>query len=189
MLHTSGLFSFFLEPSNYETLGTVWDGFNSKTKYKLPDWFFMFYPEPPLLRTLAMAGRSGFIRKLSGLCTGSQFVFQTIEKEALSWIKNEFPEGYKEVLISNWDEGVPLPAATLECQIPLDVNKLVRDDGTLNRNYPNSTKMTMETMGFTQEDAFDGYLTDITHETPLDAKVDRENLITRGFGKESRFLK
>lgn len=189
MLHTSGLFNFFTEMSNYESLTTIWDGFNSKSKYKLPDWWFLFYPDPPLIKTLAMSGRSGFCRKLVNLCTGGSFILQTIENKALNWIKDDLPEAYKAVLLDDWADGIPLPKATLKSRVPLGMDELVRDDGELNRFYPAGTRIKMEDMGFTEEDAFDGYFTDINGETPLDATVSRENLITQGYGRQAKFLK
>ena len=189
VLHTSGLFNFFTELSNYEVIGNVWDGFNSKIKYKLKDYWFLMYPEPPMIRTLAYAPRASFIKKLTGLTTERKFALHTIEDTALDWIKEELPEAYKSVILDDWEEGIPLPQATLKCNIPTDIKNIITADEKLNWNYPPYKPITMDTFGLTTDDAFKGYLTDITDETPIDAKIDRNNLLSKTFGQNVEILK
>ncbi|MHA1378255.1 MAG: hypothetical protein ACTSRG_07720 [Candidatus Helarchaeota archaeon] len=188
LLHTSGLFNFFTEMSNYEVIGSIWDGYSSK-RYKMKDYWFLMYPDPPMIRTMAMTDRSSFIRKLTGLTTANKFALHTIEDPALDWIKEEVPEAYDAVILDDWEEGVPLPISTLQCKIPLDVKKLLTKDEKLNWQYPNHQRITMDTFELTVDDAFKGYLTDLTGDTPPDAEISRDNLITKGFGQDTEFLK
>ncbi|MHA1298838.1 MAG: hypothetical protein ACTSO9_05280 [Candidatus Helarchaeota archaeon] len=189
MLHTSGLFNFFTELSSFEVIGSIWDGYNSKAKYKLQDYWFLMYPDPPMIRTMAMSGREQFIRKLTGLTTANKFALHTIEEPALNWIKEEVPEAYDAVILDDWEEGIPLPISTLQCEIPTNVKKLVTKDGRLNWKYPNHPRIKMETFDFTTDDAFDGYLTDLTADTPPDVELNRDNLISKYFGQYAEFYK
>ena len=188
LLHTSGLFNFFTEMSNYEVVSSIWDGYNSK-RYKMKDYWFLMYPDPPMVRTMTMGSRDGFARKLTGLTTGGKFVLHTIEDPAIDWIKEEVPEAWSSVILDDWEEGIPLPISTLECKIPMDQNKLVKSGNELNWQYPKShPRITMDTFDFTEDDAFKGYLTNISENTPINAELDRINLISKNFGQYAEFF-
>ncbi|NVM03394.1 MAG: hypothetical protein HWN67_13770 [Candidatus Helarchaeota archaeon] len=189
IIHTSGLFNFFTELSNYEVIGGIWEGLNSKKKFKTPDHFFLMYPYPPMIKSLVMLPRGGYISRLADLTTGKYLNLNNIEEPALEWIKEEIPEAYKSVLLDDWEEGWPLPQATLQCKIPTDLNKILTPDEKLNWNYPPHKRITMDTFGLTSDDAWKGYLTDITSETPLDAELSKDNLISKGFGRNTEYLK
>ncbi|MFX1450638.1 MAG: hypothetical protein ACFFCM_07350, partial [Promethearchaeota archaeon] len=189
VLHTSGLFNFFTEMSNYEVLGNIWEGLNSKKKFNTPDHFFMLHPYPPMIKSLIMLPRGGFISRLADLTTGKNLNLNTIEDPALTWIKEEIPEAYECVLLSDWQEGWPLPKATLDCKIPTDLNQIITSDEKLNWHYPSHKRITMDTFGLTTDDAWKGYLTDITDETPFDAELSKDNLISKGFGRNTEYLK
>ncbi len=188
ILHTSGLFNFFTELSNYEVIGSIWDGYNSK-KYKLKDYWFLMYPDPPMIRTMTMSSRDAFIRKLTGLTTARNFAIHTIEDPALDWVKEEIPEAYDAVLLSDWEEGIPLPISTLNCKIPTDIKKLISSDEKLNWQYPNHQRITMDTFDLSTDNCFAGYLTDITDETSPDAGITRDNIISKNFGQYTEFFK
>ncbi|MHA1894735.1 MAG: hypothetical protein ACTSX4_09550, partial [Candidatus Helarchaeota archaeon] len=150
MLHTSGLFNFFVEPSNYEVLGAVWDGYNSKKYYGTKDHWFMFHPDLPLVNTMALSSRASFIRRLGGLTSEKALCIHTIEDPALKWIKEDVPEAYPTVVQHAREVGVPLPRMTLEAEIG-GKDALLTGDEEINRVYPKGTRITREDINVTEE--------------------------------------
>ncbi|NHI92168.1 MAG: hypothetical protein EAX96_06660 [Candidatus Lokiarchaeota archaeon] len=186
MLHTSGLFNFFVEPSNYEVLGSVWDGYNSKRYHGMKDHWFMFYPDLPLINSMSLSSRSSFMSRLGGLTSGKALCIHTIEEPALRWIKNDIPEAYPAVVQYCREIGVPVPRMTLECKVGGKDNLLTSDE-QLNRTYLEGTRVTREDINVTEEDFYKGFLTNIQDDAPLDVKVTEKNLLSKNFGKYAIF--
>ncbi|MHA1405456.1 MAG: hypothetical protein ACTSSI_16955 [Candidatus Helarchaeota archaeon] len=186
MLHTSGLFNFFVEPSNYEVLGSVWDGYNSKKYFGLKDWWFYFYPDLPLINSMALSGRRGFMSKLGGLTADKHLCLHAIEDRALSWIKNDLPEAYSSVVNYSWEIGIPTARMSLECDIGTKDN-LLDSNEDLNRKFPKGTRITREALNISEEESYKGYLTNIRDDDPLDIEISEKNLVSKGFGRDAQF--
>jgi len=185
MLHTSGLFNFFVEPSNYEVLGSIWDGYRSKNHYKMKDWWFLFYPDLPLINSMALSSRSNFMARLGGLTSGKALCLHALEDQALEWIKTDIPEAFSSVVVPGWKQGIPTARMTLGSEVGTGDKMLINDE--INRTYPEGTMITEDKMNFSGDDIFQGYLTNIMDDAPLDVEVSEKNLITKHFGKNSTF--
>lgn len=185
MLHTSGLFNFFVEPSSYEVLGSVWDGYRSKNFYKMKDWWFLFYPDLPLINSMALSSRSNFMARLGGLTSGKALCLHALEDEALEWIKTDVPEAFSSVVTPGWKQGIPTARMTLESQVGTGDQILINEE--INRKYPEGSMITEDNMNFSGDDIFQGYLTNLKDDDPLDVEISEKNLITKHFGKKSTF--
>ena len=185
-INTSMMFNLFTELSNYEMFNTMWMGLNSKRIYKMPDQLFTLYPSPPLIGTLAFLPYAKWTSKLVGLASGRRLVLHQIEDNVVDWIKQEFPEAYASVILKQWAIGIPVPEMTLSCEIPEKKQELLDENGDLRRHYPSGPRLTLEKLSIPEEEAFQGYLTDITDETP--AEITRKNLISKNMGRFTEFF-
>ncbi len=185
---SSAMFNLFSELSNYETLSSIFNGLASKTLFKLPDHYFIYYPMPPLFGSFAYGTRNKFGSVIAGLTSSHYLVLNTIEDGAMKWVKNKIPEMYETVYKSQWIEGVPIPAISLQTKIPHDMKKLVDKNGNLVRNEPDGTRLTLENLEISEDESYKGYLTDIDHETPLDSHITPANLVSKGRGIHTKFF-
>ncbi|NHI92042.1 MAG: hypothetical protein EAX96_06025 [Candidatus Lokiarchaeota archaeon] len=186
MLHTSGLFNFFVEPSNYEVLGSVWDGYNSKKYYGMKDHWFLFYPDLPLINSMALTSRGSFISRLGGLTSGKALCIHTIEDPAIDWIHEDVPEAYPAVVQHSREIGVPVARMTLECNVAGKDNLLTPNE-ELNRKYPSGTRVKAEDINVTEREFYKGFLTNVMDDAPIDIKVTEKNLVSKNFGKNTTF--
>lgn len=186
---SSAMFNMFSELTNYSMLSSIYNGLASKNLYKLPDYYFIYYPLPPLFGSLAYADRDKFDLVIAGLTSSHNLVINTIEDTAMNWIRDEFPELYDLVYKAQWVEGLPTPQITLKTEIPTKKKNFIDKDGNLARKEPAGTRLTLENLEISEEDAFRGYLTDITHETPLKFNPNHDNLVSMGRGINTKFFK
>jgi len=189
MCWSSAMFNMFSELTNYETLSSIYHGLASKILHKLADFYFIYYPIPPLFGSLAYTDLEKFELMLAGLTSNHYLVLNTIEDGAIKWVREELPELYKLVYLDQWDEGLPTPQLSLKTEIPRKKDKFVDATGNLVRKMPKGTRLTLENLGISEEEAYKGYLTDIDHETPIDFKPSHENLISQGRGIYTKFYK
>ncbi|NVM30070.1 MAG: hypothetical protein HWN65_14600 [Candidatus Helarchaeota archaeon] len=189
MCWSSAMFNIFSEITNYETLSSIYRGLASKILYKLPDHYFIYYPIPPMFGSLAYTDLDKFDLVIAGLTSSHYLVLNTIEQGAIDWVKDEFPELFKLVYLEQFQEGLPTPQISIQTEIPTRKEKFVDNNGNLVRKEPAGTRLTLENLGIPEEEAFKGYLTDITHETPIDFKPSRDNLVSKGRGIHTEFLK
>ncbi|MHA1798113.1 MAG: hypothetical protein ACTSVY_06650 [Candidatus Helarchaeota archaeon] len=178
----------FFEFSNYEIFGNIWDCYNSKTQYKFKDHSFLIYPQIPILKTMLMSGRKTFMKSFGQLTTEKCQCLHLIEDRAIDWIKEEFPEIYSKILLNIWKTlGIPIPRVTLECKI--NYLELLDENETLNRKYPEGSRITTENLQISEDECFDGYFTNISEQTPLNEKITPENLLSKKFGRRAKLLK
>ncbi|HUY01525.1 MAG TPA: hypothetical protein VMV49_18320 [Candidatus Deferrimicrobium sp.] len=186
-INTSMMFNLFAELSNYEMFLTMWMGLNSKRVYKMRDQLFTLYPDPPLIGTLGFLPYSSWTSKMVGLASGRKLVLHQVESNVVAWIKREFPEAYLTVFLKQWEIGIPTPKMTLSCKISEDKNKLLDEKGNLLKAYPNNPRLMLEQLEIPEEEAFIGYLTDITDEESHE-KFSRKNLLSKNMGRYTEFL-
>lgn len=189
MCWSSAMFNMFSELTNYETLSSIYHGLASKILHKLPDFYFIYYPIPPMFGSLAYSNLEKFDLVIAGLTSSHSLVLNTIEDGAIKWVKDELPEQFDLVYMDQWREGLPIPQISVKTEIPNKKEKFVNQDGSLARNEPKGSRLTLENMEIPDEEAFKGYLTDINHESPLDLKLSHDNLISQGRGIYTKFYK
>ncbi len=187
-VNSSMMFNLFAELSNYEIFNTIWMGMNSKRVYKMPDQLFTLYPSPPLIGTLTYLSMREWTSKLVGLASGRRLVLHQVEDLAIDWIKEEFPEILPMVLLDQWKAGIPNPGMTMGCDIPDKKEKLLDQTGNLVRHYPQGQRLTLEDLEIPEEEAFKGYLTNITDENLLDLLISKKNLISQNMGRFTKFF-
>ncbi len=189
MCWSSAMFNMFSELTNYETFSSIFHGLASKVLYKLPDYYFIYYPIPPLFGSLMYSTLEKFDLVLAGLTSSHALVLNTIEDGAIKWVHDELPELYQLIYMDQWKEGLTPPQMSLHTEIPTKKEKFVGKDGNLDRKIPDGTRLTLENLNITEEEAFKGYLTNINHETPLDFQPSHANLISQGRGIYTKFYK
>ncbi len=189
MAWASAMYNMFSELSNYEMLGNIYDGLNAKFKYKLPDYYFLYYPLPPLFSSIVYMPRPKFQTTLAGLTSSHKLVTSTIEDKALQWLKSDLPEMYELVYLHQWKEGIPIPAISLNTKIPEHYKKLLDKNENIVRTVPEGSKCTLENLDIPEEEAFRGYILDIDHESPLNTKITPEQKIACGMGHKTKFFK
>ncbi len=186
-VNTSMMFNLFAELSNYEMFNTIWMGMNSKRVYKMPDQLFTLYPSPPLIGTLIFLSMRDWTSKLVGIASGRRLVLHQVEDLAVDWIKREFPEALSVILLEQWKTGIPNPSMTMGCNLPEKKDALLDEFGNLRREYPEGQRLTLEDLEIPEEEAYKGYLTNITDEDPINAPVNKNNLISKNMGRYTEF--
>ncbi|MHA1425248.1 MAG: hypothetical protein ACTSQI_04595 [Candidatus Helarchaeota archaeon] len=189
VLWTSAMLNAIGEPSNFEGMAFLHDGISAK-KHGLPDHYFCYCPWPPLVNTLVMMGRNGWINRMCGLCTQSYMVIQPIEPESIEILKKDFPEVIELWVTAQWVEnGVPTPAMTLGCQLPDFKKKSTYENEDFEFKFPAGNRVFAENLGIPIEEITDGAYLDITPETPLDEPIDNSKIISKGWGKATEFVR
>jgi hypothetical protein len=186
-VNTSMMFNLFAELSNYEMFNTMWMGLNSKQVYKMQDHLFALFPSPPLIGTLSYLSYAKWTSKLVGLAAARRLVLHQIEDAAIEWIKEEFPEAFETVIMAQWRAGIPNPNMSVACEIPERKKDLISAQGDLVRSYPEGIRLTLEDLEIPEEEAFKGYLTNITDEVAL-SDLSRKNLISMNMGRYTEFF-
>ncbi|MHA1893261.1 MAG: hypothetical protein ACTSX4_02045 [Candidatus Helarchaeota archaeon] len=179
------------EISSYESHGLFHDAVNAKRLFGQSDFLAGFTPWPPLLRTMFMMARKNYILRAAGLFSNLQLFIITSHEESREWLKKNFPEFFRIGFKEQFDRGIPLPSQTIDVKIPpiKETLKKVDFEGW-DYQWPKGNFIHLEDLGIsTVEEALDGVLLDITHHNPPNTKVTPKNIISRGMGKNTKFLK
>jgi hypothetical protein len=187
--YSSAMLNVFIDLSAYENMSTIWQGLNSKRIYKMFDNWFFFYPWPPLISSMGYMKREEFISKIQGLMMDHYMATTRIEPEALKFVQDEFPEAYDLVLKGQYEQGIPNPKMTLQCDVPMKRENLLDGDDNLARKYPPGSLIKLGDLGIEEKDAFNGFMLDINHETPIDTTFEPKHLISTGMGRDTKFFK
>jgi hypothetical protein len=175
-------------PSNVQEYAWMWEGINSHKwgptmakKYdflkplKNADTAHFYEPWPPIFYQLIKLPRPIWIKRITGLLTGSQVYFQYIMN--LKGYNKVAP--IKEAILDMWEEGVPSPQMVLNHELaPFDYE------------YPKvkGPRLHYWDLGLKAEDVFKGFLTDIALDKNYE-KFDESNLVSKGHGLETEFIK
>lgn len=191
MQYGSATIELVLEQSNYESFGTIWNGINAKRVFGLPDYWFIYVPFPSFLQTLSMLERFDWMRKMTGLTTAGKFYIQHLEKSARDQAKEDYPEFVDMGINGFWEEtGLPLPAATIGVSYPNLKKKQIWEQEAFEWTYPADSRFVKpEDFDMTVDEVCDGILLDVNHETPLDTKLTRSDIISTGIGRDSKVWK
>ncbi|MHA1294869.1 MAG: hypothetical protein ACTSR3_11355 [Candidatus Helarchaeota archaeon] len=183
----SSAVSITVEPSSWEAFSAIWDGICAKQYYGLPDSWMGYVPWPPLISTIIGMGRLGWQLKINGLFTGHKLYLLGIEDEILSDLKQNFPEFYQCAFISfTTTTGIPRPLQTIQSVPPNLRKKETYKNEEFTWKYPEGW-IQLEDLEMDVDDILKGVLLDVTHETPLNEKIDKSRIISRGIGRNTKF--
>ncbi|NVM54566.1 MAG: hypothetical protein HWN66_12755 [Candidatus Helarchaeota archaeon] len=180
----SAAVNIFQEASSYSGIADVWDGVNSKRIYGLPDYYFCYVPWPPISNLLFALGRPEFTIRLTGLLTSNRLNINGFEPRLIQFYKDTAPELWDLIVKNLKENGVPTPRQTLGCQPPDLKDKTVWKNEAFDWIYPEGTRIMPYEWGLTEEEAFSGIYTDITHETPAEPFYGKEHITSMGIGRE-----
>ncbi|NVM03902.1 MAG: hypothetical protein HWN67_16340 [Candidatus Helarchaeota archaeon] len=179
--------SVIAEPSSWEAFSAIWDGISAKSHYGLADTWMTYIPWPPMIATIIAMGRMGWQLRINGLFAGHVLYLLGIEEEIIQGIKEDFPEFYECAYVSfTTKHGIPRPSQTLNSVPPNLKSKATYKNEKFDWQYPEGW-ITLEDLGLTIEEMLEGIYLDVTHETPLDEKIDSSKIVSRGIGRNTRF--
>ncbi|MHC1591092.1 MAG: hypothetical protein ACXQS8_03330, partial [Candidatus Helarchaeales archaeon] len=180
------------ETSCWENHALFWDAVNAREKYGLKDTLATFSPWPPLLRTMFGMPRPKYCLRGAGLFSDLQLFITTLHENAREWLKNDHPELWRIGFVEQFAEGIPPPAATIECKIENLKNKKVYESEfgeTWKWNYPEHRRIKLEDLGIDSVDeALNGILLDITHHDGLFPEVSPKRIVSLGIGEMTKFI-
>ncbi len=175
------------EPSSYESICQGYNGWAAKEIYHLPDYAFALIPWPEMINIFLFQGRHEFAKKLASLATHGHLYISPFEEKNRDLIIRLHPHIYNWYKTEKIGRGVPKPIQTLNCEFPNIKNK--KDpDNRFAPKYPLGEWIHPKNLGLTDEELSKGVYLDVTHETPLDAKIDEAHVISIGIGRNTRFL-
>jgi hypothetical protein len=193
LAYGSGAWNLGFEISSYEAMGGVYDGIASKMLHGMPDYWYAYIPWPPIVQSMIYSGRNKFINMSVGLFTQHKLYLQYIDDNWLKMSKEEFPETHEIGLIEQWTKlGIPLPYQTLESQLPNYKKQNTYNDQNFDWNYPKGSRITLDSLGISMDEAFNGYYIDIDHDfKPKEGeKVDlTDKIISIGSGRNAQIVK
>lgn len=172
-----------IEPSNFGAMAAVWDGLQAKKTYGTSDYYFCYVPSLPLLRMMAMSGRSAWASKLTGLLANNQLFITAFEPKHKEVYQNRAPEIWSYFVNLLKETGVPTPKMSLGCNPPKLKDKKTFEKGNFNWKYPKGARVIPGQWGLTDDEMIGGILTDITHNTPEKDTYGKEHVISLGVGK------
>ncbi|MHA1748369.1 MAG: hypothetical protein ACTSYF_06955 [Promethearchaeota archaeon] len=186
-----------LEASSFETLGFMFDGITCKNAFKLKDYWFNWWPAPPMVGSFAFGGSSfkkRFIEIMGGLFTEHRLYLHPIEEDARPLINELVPECIT-FMNNKWEnKGMVLPYQSYNKELPKTKDKKIykkadSNPDLLESKYPNDPqdRFKLEDIGMTFEEILDGVYLDLT----LDSKredVNPKTVISRKHRRFTEFL-
>ncbi|MBD3227404.1 MAG: hypothetical protein GF329_04375 [Candidatus Lokiarchaeota archaeon] len=107
--------------------------------------------------------------------------------------KRDFPETHEIGLIEQWTKkGIPLPYQTLACELPDYEKKETYEKRDFDWEYPEGPRITLDSLGISIEEAFDGYYIDITHDFKPEKEEEMDlsgKIISKGSGRNAEIIK
>ena len=186
-----------LEASSYETLGFMFDGITSKLTYKLKDYWFNWWPAPPMIGSFAYGGanfKRKFMEMMAGLFTEHRQYLHPIEPEARPLVDELVPECIT-FMNQKWEgKGMVMPYQSYEREIPKTRDKKIyknadKDPSLLDTTFPDDPqgRYKLEDIGLTFEEVLDGAYLDLT----LDSRKKDVNpgvVISKKHGRYTEFV-
>ncbi|NVM54900.1 MAG: hypothetical protein HWN66_14445 [Candidatus Helarchaeota archaeon] len=176
------------EPSSFENIAQGYDGWAAKALYGLPDFAFALIPWPSMLNAFMYQGRSEFSKKVAGLATEGHLYISPFEEKNRESIKSRLPHIWEWYQTEKIAKGVPYPVQTLNCEFPNVKNK--KDpDHRFDPKYPPGEWIQSKNLGLTEEELLEGVFLNVTHETPVEEKIDQAHIVSTGVGRTTKFIK
>ncbi len=176
------------EPSSYESISQGFDGWAAKELYGLPDYAFALIPWPQMINMFLYQGRAAFTKKLASLAThGHLFIspFEEKNRELIMRLHSHIYDWYQKEKIG---KGVPYPIQTLGCEFP-NLKQKKDPDTRFAYKYPHGDWIKPDELGIPPEELTKGVYLDVTHETPVEEKIDHSHIISIGIGRDTEFIK
>ncbi|NHI92249.1 MAG: hypothetical protein EAX96_07075 [Candidatus Lokiarchaeota archaeon] len=172
-------------PSNYESIGEMYDGWASKEKYGLPDYTFALLPFPTAFNMFFLQGRGDFIKKIAGLTTETFLYMQPWEEYNYELIKRKVPHLFKIYKEGIESEGIPFPIQSVNSEYP----NLKKQDINIkfDKNYPQGPRIMLDEL----ELEFDEFAKGVYFDINLDTKpqqVGKDRIISKGIGRSTVFV-
>ena len=176
-----------VENSNVETMGAMFDGVAAKFLYGLKDYYFNFFPAPPMIGTMPYNPREKFFGMFCGLTSESRLYLQPIEEEAHPLINNTVPECF-EYMKKRWEKGILMPWQILGRKIPK--LKKIKKESDFTHQYPDDPKgrMNTEDLGISFEESLKGVYLDIDFDSRKE-DVNPDTIISIGHGRNTELKK
>lgn len=186
-----------LESSSYEILNFMFDGMVSKSTYKLNDYYFNWWPPPPMVGSYKYAPesfRKRFMDMMGGLFTEHRLYIHPIEEEARPKIEELVPECI-DFIQSKWEgDGMLMPYQSYERVVPKIKNKktfklAVKNPEILETKFPDDpqSRFKLEDLDLTFEEALDGLYLDLTIDSRK-SDVSPESIISKKHGRRTVFV-
>ncbi|MHA1129700.1 MAG: hypothetical protein ACTSRC_17100 [Candidatus Helarchaeota archaeon] len=186
-----------LETSSYEVLAFMFNGIASKSAYKLDDYYFNWFPAPPLAGSFGHGGTSfmkKFIEMFSGLFTEHRLYLHPIEREAHPLINRLVPECLS-YINQKWEQkGMLMPYQTYNRVAPNTRDKNVyqvadENPEVLDTKFPNDpeSRFGLDDIDMTYEEVLEGVYLDLTLESRKD-DVSPDKIISRKYGRHTVFI-
>lgn len=187
-----------LEASSFEVLGFMFDGLASKTSYKLKDYYFNWWPAPPMVGSFAVGGegsRTKFLDIMGGLFTDQRLFLHPVEEEAHPLINEKAPECFR-FMREKWGTiGMTLPYQTYGRVPPSMRDKKVYQNADkqpelLDTKYPDDpeSRFKLEDLGLTFDEVLEGAYLDLTRDARKE-DVTPDAIISRKHGRRTEFRK
>lgn len=185
-----------LEASSFEVLGFMFDGLASKTSYKLKDYYFNWFPPPPMVGSFAVGGESSrvkFLNIMAGLFTDRRLFLQPIEEDAHPLVNKTAPECFS-FMREKWETtGMTMPYQTYERVPPNTRDKKVYQNADkqpelLETRYPDDPegRFHLDDLGLTFEEVLEGAYLDLTRDARK-KDVTPDVIISRKHGRRTEF--
>ncbi len=186
-----------LEASSFEVLGFMFDGIASKTAYKLKDYWFNWWPSPPMVGSFSAGdqnARKKFMDMFGGLFTEHRLYLHPVEEEAHALINELVPECFA-FMRNKWDQkGLPMPFQSFDRVAPKTVDKKIYTDANthpelLETTYPDDPagRLKLDDLQLTFEEVLEGAYLDITPDSRR-KDVSPAKIISRKHGRHTQFL-
>lgn len=184
-----------LEASSYEVLSFMFDGLASKTSYKLRDYYFNWWPSPPMVGTFGSGGigfRKKFINIMGGLFTEHRLYLHPTEKEAHPLINQRVPECFS-FMREKWEEGMVMPYQTYDRVPPKTHDKKVyqnadKNPELLETKFPDDpeARFKLEDLGLSFDEVLEGVYLDLTTDSRK-KDVTPDAILSRKHGRLTEF--
>ncbi|MFX1450576.1 MAG: hypothetical protein ACFFCM_07025, partial [Promethearchaeota archaeon] len=149
---------------------------------------FGYIPYPPILKMLLSMGRPEFMIRIEGLLSHNRLFIHAFEPEHWEFMKNIAPEALDWCIVKLREQGVPTPRQSLGCKVPSLKDKKTYQNEEFEFMYPQGTRIMPFDWDLTEEEAFSGIYTDISHETPSEPAYGKEHVVSMGVGEAYRSL-
>ncbi|MHA1310683.1 MAG: hypothetical protein ACTSQO_07105 [Candidatus Helarchaeota archaeon] len=179
-----------IEISNYESIANIYDGITAPRIWGLPDAYFEYVPYPPFIQTLLISPRFNFTVILAGLSAGHNLYIQGLGDFWINWLKSDLPEIYESALINKFEKnGLVTPYQTLNCQIADLNSKEIWMTSKFEPSYPKGERIFSQSLGMSTDEVLHGVYLDINKDTPPDYKITKDDILSLGIGRSTKFIK
>ncbi|MHA1751784.1 MAG: hypothetical protein ACTSYZ_05385, partial [Candidatus Helarchaeota archaeon] len=127
---------------------------------------------------------------LAGLSAGHNLYIQGLGDFWINWLKSDLPEIYESALINKLEKnGLVTPYQTLNCQIADLNSKEIWKTSKFEPSYPEGERIFSQSLGMSTDEVLHGVYLDINKDTPPDYKITKDDILSLGIGRSTKFIK